>query len=171
MREIMRTATEFEIWACDHIRFDALEAVWPYLLEDRFGNGCLAVLLPTGLTDFDETDCLRVALHLHLPIRLDDKLRLPIFLRAPNPVIGSAFREIQIQTMRNSAEDNEASPFTFGDEPFDEEFGPPYFVLYGIAEDGLLDYITDRQTYSQILSLAQKLFPGVTFPNEPIVSQ
>lgn len=166
MRVAMHIATEFETWACRHIQFDELNEVWPYLLEEQFGDACLADLLPTSLNVFDETDCLRVALRLRLPIRLDEKLPLPILVRAPNPVVGSVFREIQIQTVRNSIEDEDASPFTSEDDPFDEQFGPPYFALYGIAEDGLLEYIADRQTYSQILSLAQKLFPSV-FSNAP----
>lgn len=171
MREAMRIATEFEAWACRHIDFAELDEVWPYLLQDRFGNACLADLFPTKLAVFDEPDCLRVALHLRLPVRLDDNLPLPILLRAPNPVTGSVFREIQIQTVRDSIEDGDAVPFTSDDDPFDEEFGPPYFGLYGIGEDGRLEHIADRQTYSQMLSLAQKLAPGVAFPTTPTVGR
>ncbi|MEN9576237.1 MAG: hypothetical protein RL514_4092 [Verrucomicrobiota bacterium] len=68
MREMMRVANLFEAWACEHVAFAECNEVWPYLLEDRFGDACLAVMSPTGLAAFDETDCLRVALHLRLPI-------------------------------------------------------------------------------------------------------
>jgi len=44
MREVMRVASQFETWACLHIDFDELNDMWPYLLEDRFGENCLAVL-------------------------------------------------------------------------------------------------------------------------------
>ena len=38
MREVMRIATLFETWSCSHVRFEELNDVWPYLLEDRFGR-------------------------------------------------------------------------------------------------------------------------------------
>src|SRR5881394_2356330 len=49
MREVVRVANQFEAWACLHIDFDLLDDVWPYLLEDRFGEACLAVLPPNAL--------------------------------------------------------------------------------------------------------------------------
>ena len=66
MREIMRIATLFELWSCDHVDFDQLTDVWPYLLQDRFGEECLSILLPENLTDFNEHDCRRVAARLRL---------------------------------------------------------------------------------------------------------
>ena len=42
MRVAMHIATEFETWACRHIQFDQLNEVWPYLLEEQFGDACLA---------------------------------------------------------------------------------------------------------------------------------
>lgn len=38
MRVIMGVGTRFEEWACGNIEFEALEDVWPYLLESRFGE-------------------------------------------------------------------------------------------------------------------------------------
>jgi hypothetical protein len=171
MREVMRIANLFETWACQHVAFDELDDVWPYLLEDKFGAACLAVILPSALAQFDETDCLRVAIGLRLPITLDDNLPLPIDLLAPNPVPGSQFREFRIQTVRNSLEDGDATPFTAADDPFDEEFGSPYFGLYGVGESGLLEHVADRNTFSDVVSLAQKLAPGVQFPLQPVFEQ
>lgn len=69
MREVMRIATLFESWACTHVNFDELTDVWPYLLEDRFGQECLSIFLPDGLSEFDEHDCRRVAARLRLSFR------------------------------------------------------------------------------------------------------
>ena len=32
MREVMRIANQFEEWACQHVEFNELTDVWPYLL-------------------------------------------------------------------------------------------------------------------------------------------
>lgn len=69
MREVMRVATAFEAWSCQHVVFEELNDVWPYLLQDRFGHECLSVLLPETLSEFGEHDCRRVAARLMLPIR------------------------------------------------------------------------------------------------------
>jgi len=69
IREVMRIATLFESWSCKHVIFEELDDVWPYLLEDRFGQECLSVLLPDGLSEFDERDCRRVAARLRLSIK------------------------------------------------------------------------------------------------------
>src|SRR4051812_37146912 len=37
MRVLMRVATRFEAWACQHIVWGQLDDVWPSVLEDRFG--------------------------------------------------------------------------------------------------------------------------------------
>ena len=66
MREIMRIATLFESWSCEHVDFTQLDDVWPYLLEDRFGKECLSILLAENLSDFDEHDCCRIAARLRL---------------------------------------------------------------------------------------------------------
>ena len=68
MREVMHIANQFEAWACLHINFNELEDVWPYLLEDKFGEACLVELVPNTLAQFDDTVCLRLALRLRLPV-------------------------------------------------------------------------------------------------------
>jgi hypothetical protein len=69
MREVMRIGQLFESWACNHVDFDQLTDVWPYLLRDRFGKECLSVLRPENLADFDQHDCRRVAARLRLTFR------------------------------------------------------------------------------------------------------
>lgn len=69
MREVMRIATLFESWASEHVDFDQLTDVWPYMLEDRFGKECLSILLTENLSNFDEHDCCRVAARLRLTFR------------------------------------------------------------------------------------------------------
>lgn len=69
MRQVMRVGTQFETWACTHVKFNELTEVWPYLLEDRFGKECLSILRPDRLTDFDDHDCRRVAARLRLTFR------------------------------------------------------------------------------------------------------
>src|SRR5688572_17077780 len=62
MREMMRVGNLFEEWACAHVVFEEMSEVWPYLMEDKFGDACLESMLPSALTGFDDSDCLRVAL-------------------------------------------------------------------------------------------------------------
>lgn len=168
MRVVMRIGRQFEEWACVHVVFEELVEVWPYHLEDRFGAACISAIEAGALASFDDADCLRVALRLQLPIRLDTTLRLPIDVRAPNPITKSGFREFRIQTVRDAINEAAVIPFTTDDDPFDEDFGQPYFALYGVGGDGLLEHVADRTTYDAALSLAQKLAPGVTLPQEPV---
>jgi len=168
MREAMRIGSQFEAWACAYIAFEELDDVWPYLLQDKFGDACLAVISPTALAQFDEADCLRVAIGLRLPIRLSENLRIPIDLQALNPVPESSFLRFRIQTVRDLLEDGDSTPFTAGDDPFDEEFGPPYFALFGVGHEGIPEHIADRRTYAEVVSLAQKLAPNVEFPIQPV---
>jgi hypothetical protein len=167
MREVMRVATTFEVWACQHIAFEELSDVWPYLLQDHFGAACLAVISPNALGEFGDADCLRVAVRLRLPVKLNDQLPIPFRARASNPVAYSGFREFHIQTIRDSIEESIPTPFIPDQDPYDDEFGPHYFALYGVAADGRLEHVADRKTYSEIVSLVQKLAPGVTFPLAP----
>lgn len=162
MRELMRIANQFESWACAHVNFDELGEVWPYFMEERFGETCLAFIAPTNLADFNERDCLRLALRLRLPLFLKENLPVPVDLLAPNPVPHSAFRQFRIQTVRCS-DDGDVEPFTISDDPFDQEFGKPHFALYGIPADGLAEHIADRASYQEIISLAQKLAPAIQF--------
>lgn len=167
MREVMAIGERFEEWACRHINFDELNDVWPYLLGEKFGKACLAHAFPHTLPQFNESDCLWVALHMRLPIMHDDTLAIPIDLTASNPIGGTGFREFRIQTVRDSVEDGDVVPFAADDDPFDEDFGTRYFALYGVGEDGKLEHIVDRKTYGEVLKLAQKLAPGVAFPTKP----
>jgi hypothetical protein len=167
MRELMRIANLFETWACEHLDFKELNDVWPYLMEDKFGNTCMGILQPTMLMHFDETDCLRVALHLRLPVILDGKLPVPFDLILPNPSINAGFREFRIQTIRDSVEYGQPVPFVADDEPFDEEFGIPYFGIYGIDANGELEHIADRPSYLEAIALARKIAPGIAVPLSP----
>jgi hypothetical protein len=164
MRQIMRVASQFESWACAHVNFHEFSDVWPYLLQDRFGEQCLAVILPTGLATFDESDCLRVAMRLRLPILQGEKLPLPVDLIAPNPLANSSFKKFRIQSVRNHIDGDDVSPYTWDDEPFDENFDIPYFALYGVSDDGLLEHIADRKSCAEAVSLAHKIAPGIDFP-------
>ena len=85
MREMMRIGELFESWSCQHVCFDDLNDVWPYLLEDKFGDACLKVMLPTSLAQFDESDCLRAAMTLCLPVRVDGNPAVPLDVSALNP--------------------------------------------------------------------------------------
>lgn len=162
MRELMRIANQFESWACVHVNFDELGEVWPYFMQDKFGNTCLSFIAPADLASFDECDCLRLALRLRLPLFLKENLPVPVDLLAINPIQHSGFREFRIQTVRHS-EDGDIVPFTISDDPFDVDFGKPYFALYGIHADNLLEHIADRSSYKEIISLVEKLAPGIQF--------
>lgn len=163
MRQAMCVASLFESWACDHVEFEETTEVWPYFLKDRFGDACLEFLPATALSRFSPEDCLRVALRLRLPIRIDGILPVPVDVRAINPIAASGFREYRIQSVRNGTEYGDVVPFTPDDDPFDDEFGPPYFALYGVDASGTLEHIADRRSYPEILGLAKNIAPGVTF--------
>lgn len=89
-RELMRVATLFEIWAVTHVAFDHLTEVWPYLLEDHFGDACMAVATLETMSRWDEMDCLRISEHLGLTLYDQDGQQLPLMIRAANPVADSA---------------------------------------------------------------------------------
>jgi hypothetical protein len=113
--------------------------------------------LPSALAQFNEEDCLRVAMRLGLPVRLDGRLPIPVYVTADNPVPGSPFRKFRIQTWRDTLEDGDAVPYVVGDEPFDENFGAPYFGVYGVFRDGTMEHIADRESYAAAVELLQKL--------------
>jgi hypothetical protein len=167
MREIMRIANQFENWSCSHVNFDELGEVWPYYLGDKFGDACLSILGIERLMDFSEEDCLRIALALNLPVISDGIMPVPVDLTAPNPIAGAGFRQFRIQTVRDSVDDRQPSPYVVGDEPFDEEFCEPYFSLYGVDATELLEHIADRNSYGEILQLVRRLAPGIAFPLLP----
>jgi hypothetical protein len=168
MREVVRVANQFEAWACLHVDFDVLDDVWPDLLEDRFGEACLAVLPPNALAQFDDSDCLRVGVRMGLPIKgIDETPLSSIDMKAPNPIVGSPFREYRIQTARNSIDGESGSPYTSHDYPYDDDFSEPYLRLFGVSDDGLHEHIADRANYREVLNLVRKLAPGVEFPHVP----
>jgi len=167
MREVMRIANLFECWACRHVNFNEWNDVWPYYLDDHFGAACLSVLAFDSLMNFDEHDCLRVALTLRLPVVATGPLPVPIDLTASNPAPGAGFQKFRIQTMRDSFEDDEPALYVAGDDPFDQDFGGLYFALSGIGPDGVQEHLADRRSYDEMLSLAQKLAPAITFPDAP----
>ncbi len=169
MREVMRVGEMFENWACLHVAFEEFSEVWPYFLQDRFGDACLTVISPEELAEFGPDDCLRVAYGLKLPLWADGSLHLPVDVCTPNSIADSAFKAYRIQTVRDYlGEEAGIFPFMAGDDPFDEDFGHPYFGLYGIGEDELMEHIADRKTYADIRSLALKLCPGAAIPSELI---
>lgn len=168
MRQVMRIATDFEIWSCRHVVFEELNDVWPYRLEEKFGNACLSLFRDVGsLMHFDERDCLRLAAKLHLPVRLDTGLPVAVDVTTSNPLPGAFFGGFRIQTLRNSRDDNSVETFTSADDPYDDDWGVPYFALYGVDQGGQLEHITDRATYAELLLLVGKLAPGVRFPAQP----
>ena len=167
MREVMRVANCFEAWACKHVDFNETDSVWPYLLQDEFGSACLKTMAADELADFDEGTCLRIAMQLELPLKYDECLRIPVCVAAANPVSGSAFGAFRIQSLRASQVDGAIVPYRVGDDPFDEEFGPPYFGIYGEGRDGLLEHIADRRTFADAAGLVRKLVPGVIILDRP----
>ncbi len=159
-RELVRVGILFEKWACRHVLFDHLEEVWPYFLEEGFGEACLAVMDAGALASFDEDYCLRVAFRLRLPLREDGVLPIPVDVLVANPVEGSAFRAFRIQTVRDCLTGAEGVPFTETCEPFDEGMGERYFGIYGVEDDVTIEHIADRKTFAEARELVLKLAPG-----------
>ena len=164
MRVIMSVANRFEQWSSRHVAFEDLDNIWPYLLKDEFGRSYVTLMGVESLEEFDDQTCLRVALHLKIPLRYSEGLRIPVDVTVANPISNSLFRKFRIQTVREDSENDSFEPFTLNDDPFDARFSYPQFALYGITADGLLEHIADRKTYADALSLAGKIAPGVQFP-------
>jgi hypothetical protein len=160
-RELMRVAVMFEEWSCLHVAFDHLEETWSYFLENAFGEACLKVLEAGALASFDADDCLRVAFRLRLPIWENGELPIPVDVIMENTVVGSAFKAFRIQTVRDLLAEPQVVPFTSSDDPFDENLGDRYFSIYGVEEDGLLEHIADRSSYSLARELVLNLAPGL----------
>ncbi len=169
MREVMRAAALFETWAVRHVCFDEFDECWPYFLEDRFGEACVALTGADGLARFEERDCVRLALRLRLPVICSEVSVMPLCVEAENPVRGSTFRRFRIQTMRCTPVEDGAMPMTADDDPFDAEYGRPFFALYGVGANGLLEHIADRPSYAEVRELALKLAPGIAFPEVAVV--
>lgn len=169
MREVMRVAEMFEEWACRHVAFQELDDIWPYLLEERFGAACLEVMSAESLAGFDADDCFRIASQLRFPMWMDGNLPLPFCVEAPNPLAGARFVRLRIQTVRNELGDaSEIAPFTEDDDPFDGNYGSPILRIFGVDESGLLEHITDRESYQAARSLLANLMPGIGFSEEGI---
>jgi hypothetical protein len=169
MREVMRVGNEFEKWACDHVAFEALDDVWPYLLEDRFGMACLEVMGADMLAGFDADDCLRIAFNLRLPMWMNGSLPLPVCVEAPNPVANAEYQRLRIQTVRHErTEGGGTFAFTENDDPFDENFAAPVFAIYGVLKDGLLEHLVDMSTYDEARRLLGRLLPGIGFPEKVV---
>lgn len=164
MRGVMRIGRQFEEWSCQHIDFDELTDVWPYLLQDRFAKTCFDLLRWEVLTQFDEDDCLRTALALQLPVRADVGLPVPVDVKAVLPKTDSSFVAFRIQTVRRDLELDSIRAYVMGDEPYDSNYSDPWFALYGMDEDYLCEHIADRETYSALVALARRLSPGIAFP-------
>jgi hypothetical protein len=171
MREVMRIATLFETWACEHVEFEEITDVWPYLLENSFGKACLGLCDGCSLQHFDRTECLSVALGLGLPIRYAEELGLPLDIAVPNTVLGSPFAQFRIQTMRQCLGEREVEAFAFDDDPQDENYETPFLALYGVGADGILEHIKDFDRYADAVDLAAKLAPGIAFPATAIVQR
>jgi hypothetical protein len=169
LRQMMRVGNLFEEWACEHIAFEELEDVWPYLLEDRFGAACLVVMEAGSFGMFDREDCLRVAYELRLPMRVEGSLPLPVCIEAANLLAGAIFSRLRIQTIREElGADGEVAPFVEDDDPYDENYGQPFFGIYGVRQDGSLEHIADRATYQEARDLMANMLPGIEFPQEAI---
>ena len=169
MREVMRVGELFETWACRHVAFNELEDVWPYLLDERFGAVCLEIMDADSLAGFDGEDCLRIAFKLRLPMWVDGSLPLPFCVEAPNPLARAEFQRLRIQTVRRELDDDGGvDAFTEDDDPFDENYGAPFFGIHGVKQDGLRERIADAETYQAARGLLEKLLPGLGFPAEGI---
>jgi hypothetical protein len=168
MREVMRVGELFESWACKHVDFDALNDVWPYLLEGRFGEACLEFMDAGAFAGFTEEDCLRVAFRLRLPISVDGGVPVPVFLEREHPNSTAAFRFIRIRTVWDALDESGVESFNWEDDPFDEEYSSPYFGIYGVDEDGTVEHIADRDRYSAARELIEMLVPGIGFPERAV---
>jgi hypothetical protein len=168
---IMSIATQFCAWAHEYAQLDNPNTLWPVFLKGQFGRACRGAIGSKDLSKFDERDCLRIALRLQIPLILRDGVPIPIDVTAANPNSDSPFRAFRIQTVRESLGEDTYEPFTWEDEPFDKNFKPPLFALYGVDAAYLLEHIADRQTYSEALSLAQKLAPGLQFGGDLVLAE
>ena len=163
MREIMRVGHVFEEWASAHVDFEHFDEVWPYFLHDNFGSACASVVSPLDLASFAAEACLRIALRMNIPLRIDSDLPVPLFAECQNPIVGSGFRFVRIQRVPKPSDGISACADTSADEPFAASHGQPYCSLYGVYDDGQLEHIASRQTYSETLALANALAPGADF--------
>ena len=66
--------------------------------------------------------------------------------------------------MRDAVDGSHSCPYTTDDEPFDEEYDPPYFGVYGVDDEGLAEFIAGRQTYVEALELIRNFVPSIGLP-------
>jgi len=170
MRETMRIGILFEGWACAHVAFEELGECWPYFLEDHFGIACLKVRSAESMTAFDESDCLKVAMELRLPVWVDDALPLALDVSGAHPMAFAEFQKLRIQTVRQCRASGDIEAFAPGDDPFDPEWSKPCYGVYGIDENGWHEHIADRPTYSAARCLVGKLAPGIDLPSQVAVT-
>jgi hypothetical protein len=169
LRQMMRVGNLFETWACGHVVFENLEDVWPYFLQDRFGDACIEVMDAGSFGQFDADDCLRVALKLWLPIRVDGLLPLPVCVESPNPLMKAEFQTLRIQTVRQELDENGGMvPFTEDDDPFDENYEAPIYGIYGVRSDGCWEHIAFRKSYHEARALVTALLPGIDVPEQVV---
>lgn len=70
MRQCMRAGREFEAWSCKYVDWDRVNDVWPYLLEDKFGDIAIEVVgSECHLTCLGPVYYRRIAVKLKLPLR------------------------------------------------------------------------------------------------------
>lgn len=62
-------------------------------------------------------------------------------------------------------DNDEPCTFCVDDEPFDENYGKPYFRLSGMIDDRTAEPIANRATYAEILALARKITGDFSFPD------
>jgi len=78
IRECVRVSTMFERWCCQHIDFDEFNGVWPYEMEDKFGEAVFEHQESKfQLESFSEHDCGYVASILGLKLGADINSRTP----------------------------------------------------------------------------------------------
>ncbi len=160
MRTVMDVAEAFETWACEHVIFDEVDDVWPYLLEDRFGDAFPRLFGWEALDRFGPSHCLQLALLWNLPLRGTAARPLPVDVTIPHPMPGAAFSALRLQTIRIAADDRECEPWTadtFRDLAPGESI---VFGLYGVSSDGRLEHIADRGSWEAAVELVRGLWPG-----------
>lgn len=71
MRQCMRVGELFETWACDHVDFEALDDVWPYMMQDKFADAAKSAGFdPLNLREINgDAECLEIAKALKLTLR------------------------------------------------------------------------------------------------------
>lgn len=172
MREVMRVATAFEDWACEHIQFDKLYDVWPYTLEDKFGPAVLTVLGGNKgggyIGEFVDCHCLLTAVELGLPIKAYGVVRVPLTLRADNPA-GGEFTAYEISRLCCDGDEENIVSFNEGHLYSDpNNLSGHCFGVYGINGKGQAEHIADRADYAGALELVRKMAPGIVMPDEPV---